>query len=115
MARRSPVMKGTTAVVIMPGTAHRGLRRDYALSERCQRRDDLEHRPRRTLSLRGAVMQRQMWVSAQRPPHGRSEPRHEGVRIKRRLTHQGENLAIPRVEGDNRASVLFEEPLGQLL
>src|SRR5574341_1866612 len=115
MARRSPVMKGTPAVVKMPGAAHRTLRRDHALSECRQGGNDLEHGPRRILPLRGAVMQRKMRVSAQRPPRGRGEPGDEGVRIKRRLTRQGENLTVTRVEGDNRAAVLFEELFGQLL
>src|SRR5262245_10611038 len=60
-------------------------------------------------------MQRKMRVSAQRPPRGRGEPRDKGVRIKRRLTRQGENLAVTRIEGDNGTAVLFEELLGQLL
>src|SRR5215471_8260270 len=115
MARRSPVMKGTPAVVIMPGTAHRALRCDHALSERRQRGDDLEHGTRRILPLRGAVVQWMMRISAQGPPHRRGEPRNEGVRVEGRLTRQGENLTVTRIDGDNRAAVLFEELLGQLL
>src|SRR5262245_44247727 len=115
MARQSPIMKGTPTIVIIPGTAHGGLRRDHTLSERRQGGDDLEHGPRRILPLRGAVLQRRMRVSAQRPPHGRSEPGDECIRIKRRLTRQGENLAVTQVKGDDRAAVLYEELLGQLL
>src|SRR5215510_7401003 len=115
MARRSPVMKSTPTVVIMPRTAHRGLRRDHALRECRQSSDNLEHGTRRILPLRGAVMQRKMRVSTQRPPRRSGEPRDEGVRIKGRLTRQGENLAVTWVEGDNRAAVLFEDLLGQLL
>src|SRR5262249_58861354 len=96
----------------MPGTAHRALRCDHALSERRQRGDDLEHGTRRILPLRGAVVQRMMRISAQGPPHRRGEPRDEGIRVKGRLTRQGENLAVPRVEGDYRATGLFENLLG---
>src|SRR5215471_9252797 len=106
MARQSPVLKGTPAIVIISRTAHSSLRRDHALSERRQGGDHLEHGPRRILPLRGAVLQRRMRVSAQGPPHGRSEPGDEHVRIKGWFTRQSENLAVTRVKGDDRAAVL---------
>ena len=48
--------------------AHAGLLRDHALRQCRQRGDDLEHRARWILPLRGTVMQRQMRVGAQGPP-----------------------------------------------
>src|ERR671933_595463 len=109
MARRSPVMKAPPAVVVIAGTAHRGIRCDYSVREGAQGRDNLEHRARRILALRRTVVQRKVRIGAQGSPRGERGAGDEGVRIKRRLARQSENLAVTRVEGHDGAAVTFEE------
>src|SRR5882672_8711351 len=115
MAGRFPVTERMLSVVVVAWTAHGGMRRDDPIRERGQGCDDLEHRAGRILSLRGTVVQREMWVGAQGAPRGWGGAWHKRVRIKRWLTRQRENLAVTRVKGHNGAPMTFKETLSELL
>src|ERR1043165_9707542 len=115
MAGRSPVMEGMLPILIIARTAHGSIRCDHPIREGGQGSDNLEHRARWILSLRRTVVQRKTWIGAQRPPRGGRGTGDEGVRIKRRLARQSEDLAVTRVEGDDGTAVPFEETLGKLL
>src|SRR5262249_44107063 len=115
MAGRSPVTEGMFPIVIIARTAHSSMWCNHPIREGSQGRDNLEHRARRILSLRGTVVQRKMRIGAHCAPCGGRGTGDKGVRIKGRLARQSENLAVTRVEGHDGTAVTFEETLGELL
>ena len=61
----------------------------------------------------GPVEERVAWVGAEAVPHGAAHRLAEQRRVKRRLTHKGEDLAIVGVESHGGAPLAHKERFGQ--
>jgi len=90
-------------------------RRDGSCLERPRRHRDLEGRAGRELPLHGAVVQGPLAVLDERSPLVGPDAAREDVRVEGRVGEHDEDLAVARVEGDDRARRVAEGPLGHLL
>ena len=97
------------------GVGDRELGRALLVLERGERHERLDGRARRVLAAQRPVVERLVGRVVERVPVLRVDAVDEEVRVEAGLGHQRQHLARLRVDRDQRAAIVLERLLGDLL